>query len=142
MRRKANGGKRFLAFLIDVIPIWLISLVAYQNFTGESPFGNGIWVEMTPGRLLVRDGWLLWWILYGSITECTPLRGTFGKKVMQIEALGPHHRRPSFLRALGRNSAKILSAIPCYFGFLWIMFSKDSNTWHDALSKCGVFERR
>ncbi|MES2982162.1 MAG: RDD family protein [Verrucomicrobiota bacterium] len=142
MRRKANGLKRLFAFLIDIIPIWLLSLIAYKWITGESPFPKESWMALTPGRIFVRDGWLLIWIIYCSIAECTPLRGTLGKRAMGIEVRGPHRGAISFGRALGRNLGKIVSALPLYLGFIWAFFSKSSNAWHDTFAKCGVYERR
>lgn len=142
MQRKANGFKRFVACLIDVLPIWLVSLVIYQTVTGESPLADDLGLLATPGRILVRDGWLIWWPIYCTIAECTPWRGTFGKKVLGIEVLGPHRRPPGFKRALGRNASKIISAVPCYLGFFWAFFSKSSNAWHDSIARCGVYERR
>ena len=142
MRRKANGFKRLLACLIDIIPLWLISLLIYQMYTGESPMSENPRDAFTPGRILVRDGWVLWWILYCAIAECTSMRGTLGKKIMGIEVLGPHRRPMTFGRALGRNFGKILSMIPCYLGFISAFFSKSSNAWHDSMARCGVYERR
>lgn len=142
MRRKANGFKRLLAFLIDVIPLWLLSLVIYNIITGESPMVEDPRAAFTPGRMLARDGCILWWILYSAIAECSPLRGTFGKKMMDIEVLGPHRRPLSFGRAVGRNFAKIISAVPLFIGFFWAFISKDSNAWHDSIAGCSVYERR
>jgi uncharacterized RDD family membrane protein YckC len=142
MRRKASGLKRLFAFLIDIIPIWLLSLISYKWITGESPFPDESWMSLTPGRIFVRDGWLLFWIIYCSIAECTPLRGTLGKRAMAIEVRGPHRGTISFGRALGRNLGKIVSALPLYIGFLWAFISKSSNAWHDTFSNCGVYERR
>ena len=142
MQRKANGFKRLLAFLIDIIPIWLLSLVLYKEITGNSPMPDDPWMRMTLAQVLVRDAWLPVWILYGTIAECTPLRGTLGKKFMGIEVLGPHRRPLGPGRAMGRNFAKLLSAIPFFLGFIWAFFSKTSNAWHDSMAGCGVYERR
>jgi uncharacterized RDD family membrane protein YckC len=142
MQRKANGIKRLLAFLIDIIPLWLLSLLLYKEITGNSPMPENPWTAMTPEQILIRDAWLPLWILYGAIAECTSLRGTLGKKFMGIEVLGPHRRPLGIGRAFGRNFAKILSAIPLYLGFIWAFFSKSSNAWHDSISGCGVYERR
>jgi len=106
MRRKANGFKRLLAFLIDIIPIWLLSLLAYKFFTGETPITEDARMAITPGRILARDGWLIVWILYCAITECTPLRGTLGKQVMGIEVRGPHRGTISFAEPWGETSGR------------------------------------
>ena len=142
MHQKANGFKRLLAFLVDIIPIWLLTLLIYKEVTGRSPMPEDAWTEMTLDRVLIRDAWLPLWILYGAIAECTPLRGTLGKKALGIEVLGPYHRPIGIGRALSRNLTKILSAIPCYLGFIWAFFSKSSDAWHDSIAGCSVYERR
>lgn len=142
MRRKANGFKRLVAFLIDIIPIWLVGLLAYKFFTGESPLTDDPRFALTPGRIFVREGWLISWILYCSVAECTPWRGTLGKRAMGIEVRGPNRGTISFGRSLGRNLGKIVSALPLFIGFVWAFFSKSSNAWHDTFANCGVYERR
>ena len=36
-------------------------------------------------------------------------------------------------KALGRRIVSIVSAIPCYLGFLWMLWDKDKQTWHDKV---------
>jgi uncharacterized RDD family membrane protein YckC len=110
--------------------------------TGESPISDDPRIATTPGRILARDGWLIWWIFYCAITECTPLRGTLGKRAMDIEVRSAHRQTISFGRALARNLGKLVSALPVFIGFAWAFFSKNSNAWHDTFSNCGVYERR
>ncbi|MEM1084412.1 MAG: RDD family protein [Verrucomicrobiota bacterium] len=142
MRRRANGFKRLMAMLIDIVPIWLASLVLYKVVTGNSPIQEDPWTEITAGQLLIRDSWLLVWIPYCIIAEMTPVRGTLGKKVMGLVVMGATGRPLTFGQAFVRNMTKILSAIPCWLGFIWALFSKSSSAWHDSISGAGVFERR
>ena len=41
-------------------------------------------------------------------------------------------------RAFGRLLAQILSAIPCYLGFLWMLWDPKKQTWHDKLTNSVV----
>ena len=36
-------------------------------------------------------------------------------------------------RAVGRYFARILSAMPCYLGFLWPLWDSESRTFHDMI---------
>jgi uncharacterized RDD family membrane protein YckC len=36
-------------------------------------------------------------------------------------------------RAVGRYFASILSGIPCYLGYLWMLWDADKQTWHDKM---------
>jgi uncharacterized RDD family membrane protein YckC len=142
MYKRANGFKRILAFLFDIIPIWLFTLLLYKIITDQSPMIVNPGARMTHGQIWIKDAWVPIWILYCSIMECTPLRGTLGKKYMGLEVLGPGRRPLRLGRALSRNFAKILSFIPCSLGFFWALFSKNSKAWHDSMSGCGVYEKR
>lgn len=36
-------------------------------------------------------------------------------------------------RAVGRYFASILSGIPCYLGYLWMLWDPNKQTWHDKM---------
>ena len=36
-------------------------------------------------------------------------------------------------RGVGRHFARILSAIPCYLGYFWMLWDKEKQCWHDKL---------
>ena len=37
-------------------------------------------------------------------------------------------------RAVGRFFGRYLSAVPCYLGFLWMLWDSRKQTWHDKLT--------
>jgi uncharacterized RDD family membrane protein YckC len=37
-------------------------------------------------------------------------------------------------RAVLRYFARILSAIPCLLGYFWMLWDKNSQTWHDKFT--------
>lgn len=41
-------------------------------------------------------------------------------------------------RATGRYFASILSSIPCYLGFLWMLWDGNRQTWHDKMTNSVV----
>jgi serine/threonine-protein kinase len=41
-------------------------------------------------------------------------------------------------KALGRRLVSIISALPCYLGFLWMLWDKDKKTWHDKIMNTSV----
>ncbi len=40
----------------------------------------------------------------------------------------------AFIRVIG----KIVSAIPCLLGFLWMLWDPEKQTWHDKLAGAAV----
>lgn len=41
-------------------------------------------------------------------------------------------------KALGRRIVSIISALPCYLGFLWMLWDKENKTWHDKMMNTSV----
>lgn len=60
--------------------------------------------------------------------------GTPGKQMMGIRIVDANTGQ--FIgkgRALGRNLGRIISQIPFYLGYLWMLWDKDNQTWHDKM---------
>jgi uncharacterized RDD family membrane protein YckC len=36
-------------------------------------------------------------------------------------------------RAIGRAFARYLPILPCYLGFLWMLWDDEDQTWHDKI---------
>lgn len=78
-------------------------------------------------------GWL-----YGAGLESSPSQATVGKRWMGIKVTDAHGERMSFLRATGRYAAKYLSALPCFLGFIMVIFNSRGLAWHDRLADTRV----
>src|SRR5688572_29468209 len=122
-RSPASNFKRILAYLIDTLPIQMALYLVSMEVFRVSPIVDGdasaaVQQASLNARLLIAAGTLLVWIVYCIIGELSPLRGTFGKKVMGISVQSAKGGPPRVGQVIGRNFAKILSAIPCYVGFM------------------------
>ena len=59
---------------------------------------------------------------------------SWGLKAMNIRLVDQRTGAPIGTgRAIGRYFARYLSAVVCYLGFLWMLWDKDRQTWHDKL---------
>jgi uncharacterized RDD family membrane protein YckC len=59
---------------------------------------------------------------------------TLGKRALGITVLDVRTATPIGVgRAIGRHFAKILSAIPCFLGYLWMLWDPNKQTWHDKI---------
>lgn len=81
------------------------------------------------------------WILYFPFMES---RGgtTFGKKIVGIKVLNANGEPVGFLRSLGRNLAKIISALILMIGFIMVGFTKKKQGLHDIIASCVVVKSR
>ncbi|MEO7100768.1 MAG: RDD family protein [Luteolibacter sp.] len=145
--RPANNFKRTVAYLIDVVPIQMALYVISMSVFDVSPMADPIasTYDRTASLMansMIGFGTLGIWLLYCIVAELSPMRGTFGKKAMGIAVRSTTGSRMTLGQVLGRNAAKILSALPCYLGFFVAFFTHGNRAWHDSLSKTAVTDRR
>jgi len=147
--RPANGFKRAMAFVIDVLPIYLALFFISTKFLGINLFADrkiGGVPDIDPGIALtvITLAALAIWVVYCIVAELSSWRGTYGKKILGIRVcccVDRDKRHLSLRQVLTRNAAKFLSAAPFYLGFIWAFFTNGNRAWHDSLSKTAVAER-
>ena len=141
---KASFLRRLSAFLIDIIPITVLSFATFyffsdfgqifRDYVSHSDHSHEQRKQFLASRNLVRDSALLFWIFYSFIADASAFRGTLGKKVFSIQSSNESGGRLTIDQAFKRNISKLFSALPLYLGFLWCIWSKQKRCWHDSLS--------
>ena len=59
---------------------------------------------------------------------------TIGKRAVGIKTVRRATGAPPGVgRAIGRFFAHYLSALPCYLGYLWMLWDTEKQTWHDKM---------
>jgi uncharacterized RDD family membrane protein YckC len=116
---RASFGRRFVAYLIDVI---LLSVV------------NGILVAIFDTALGYALGVLIG-LAYFTYFEGGAKGQTLGKMALGIRVIdfstgGPIGYGRGLLRYIGR----IASSIVCLLGYLWMLWDKEKQTWHDKIA--------
>lgn len=146
----AERGKRFGAYLIDIISITLFVFVVFYLFldfdkTLTNYLNRGSEIEpriqFLKERNWIRETSFIIWILYCIIMESSKYQGTFGKHIMGIKVIDENGTRLSFSKSIARNISKIVSYLILALGFLWILFDKKKQGWHDKLSKTFVVNK-
>lgn len=145
--RPASNFKRAVAYMIDVIPIQVALYLVSQIYFGISPVpdalaGSDAITTSRNAGILITASTLGIWIIYCVLGEISPWQGTFGKMTMGLCVRSTTGRRLTFRQSLGRNAAKILSALPFYLGFLAAFVVYGNRAWHDSLSGTAVVDRR
>lgn len=79
---------------------------------------------------------------YGSITEASEKQAGLGKRLMDIRVADLNGNRISVSKAYGRNLAKLVSAAPFFFGYLYSFLNKKLQCFHDVLSHTLVIKDR
>jgi uncharacterized RDD family membrane protein YckC len=74
--------------------------------------------------------WGYYTAMEGSARGATLGKMALGIRVLDFERGG----RLSYGRALVRNVAKILSTIPIFLGYFWMLWDGEKRTWHDKIA--------
>ena len=116
---RAGFWRRFGAALIDGILLGVVTLILYAILKGV---GYGLGILLSIGYVVYFEG--------------GPTGQTIGKRALGIRVYdfggsgGPIGYGRAFIRWLG----KIISGIPCYLGYLWMLWDREKQTWHDKLA--------
>jgi uncharacterized RDD family membrane protein YckC len=141
----ANFGQRLVAYIIDAlilvlftVPAWIVLFAGPKGdirsctINGEDrlcryPSGGTVAVAVILGIAAIV-GFL---VLYSKKAGAGQ---SWGLKAMNLRLVDQRTGAPIGTgRAIGRFFARYLSAVVCYLGFLWMLWDKDHQTWHDKL---------
>ncbi|MDM8560467.1 RDD family protein [Candidatus Parabeggiatoa sp. HSG14] len=138
----AGFWRRFAAFLLDML--WLTAILwplLYLSYGGNFP---EISDNLETTALLEQFEWrtflinnvlpsllIIWfWIKYAA----TPGKWFFDCKVVDAKSGKPI----CFKQAILRFFSYFISALPLGLGFLWIIWDKRKQGWHDKIAKTVV----
>jgi uncharacterized RDD family membrane protein YckC len=151
-----RGWGRFGGFWARFAAAFIDSLIL-------SPFGIVARIELTSGSKTVKTcsfnatelckgpsgstQALYWLIVLAGIVAAVLYYGllegrtgqTIGKKALGLKVVDNYSGTPIGVgRAIGRYFAKILSAIPCFLGYFWMLWDPNKQTWHDKIVRSYV----
>ena len=145
----ADKGKRVIAYLIDIVPILCLVFGVFYLFFGFDQTianylnrGNDIAprIAFLKQRNWIRDSSFLCWVVYCIFMEASSRQGTFGKSIMGIKVVNASRERLTLRESVGRNMSKLLSYGIVGLGFIWILFDKNKQGWHDKLNHTYVIK--
>jgi len=136
--RLSSPGKRFGAYFLDllvpVLALFLILLVAGAGAATGTDAGAGLGGLLGFGLIVAYIIWAL--VLFSRGT--TPGKNLFGMRVVKEDG-----RNAGFVTMLLREwVGKAISGLVFALGFLWILFDRDKQGWHDKLMSTYVIERK
>jgi uncharacterized RDD family membrane protein YckC len=116
---RASFGRRLVAILVDGVVIGVVEGIAIAIFGRGAGYGIST----------------LFGLLYVAFLEGGPKGQTLGKMALGIRVIdfntgGPIGYARGFLRYIG----KLISAIACFLGYLWMLWDKEKQTWHDKIA--------
>jgi uncharacterized RDD family membrane protein YckC len=122
---RAGFWIRFGALLLDGlilgIPFAILVVIAAQISSGLA--------------VLVYVLWLVAYIAYPIYYEGGPQCATPGKKICGIKVIDMNGGGPiGYSRATVRFLMRIISGAVFYLGYLWMLWDKEKQCWHDKVA--------
>ena len=143
----AGFWRRFWALVIDAIILSLVlaavavPVMLWSGISLDSDVTDLTeWSDRAGAIAYAAD--LLLWLLYYALMESSPLQATLGKLALSIRVTDTAGQRISFLRALGRNLAKIISGAILLIGYIMAAFTERKQALHDIIAQCLVVRGR
>jgi len=148
-------GRRFIAFIVDIILILIFDIVAVSVLGMIRGLQNLVfYLQGQPVESLTVDGTtaalfgsiiaaygfaiiLVPWIYFAGF-ESSRSQATPGKLLMKIVVTDLEGNKPTFARVTLRHFAKIISTLLIFTGFLAIGFTQKKQGFHDKIAGCLV----
>ena len=137
-RHHAGFKRRLLAFLLDSVILLLVNtILLYTLFYAGLVQPPGLLAEDRAQPLLDLVDLLLPALFH--VGFWITLSATPGKLMLECRVVDARTgQRPTLSQALLRFIGYWLSAIPLFLGFLWILWDRNKQGWHDKLAKTVV----
>lgn len=143
----AGWGERFGAWILDLlvvsVPAGFVFVLLALVLPTEEPRpcvtadGTlGTCEDLTDGSAVVVILYMLAWCaaaVFGYFAVLEGRRGqTVGKRATGIKVVDARTGQPiGYGRGVGRFFARILSSAPCYLGYLWPLWDRRRQAFHD-----------
>jgi len=117
---RAGFWRRFLGALIDGLIVGIIDALLTRAIHGT---------DTTDGINLVLEG------IYATYFIGSPRGQTLGQMACRIRVVGIADGQPiGYQRAFARWLASLISGLALLLGYLWMLWDREKQTWHDKLS--------
>lgn len=134
--------KRLAAYVIDTfimyIPYLLISYIFMGNIfdtasTADAMISEDGMIDLS-GMYKTMGLYFIVFFGYFAYFESSEKQATFGKQILKIKVTNIHGERISFMQALGRNLAKMISSLILFVGFIMAAFTGKKQGLHDMMA--------
>ena len=116
---RASFGRRLVAVIVDSILLGIVFGIVYAVLD-----------PVTTNVISLIGG-----LVYYSYLEGSASGQTLGKRALSIRVIDFRGGGPiGFGRGVIRYIGKLVSSIPILLGFLWMLWDREKQTWHDKIA--------
>ena len=130
----AGFTKRFFAFIIDRIMIWMFIYVVLGYARGISIYSI---FSLFDSDTIIAEILVM---AYFVVCETSSWQGTLGKRLLGLKVVNEQYGRETASQAMWRFTWKYLSAFVLLLGFIWVIFDPKKQGWHDKIAHTYVIE--
>lgn len=120
---RASFGRRLIAIIVDDILVGIVYGILYAVIGRGGAYGLGLLVS----------------VAYFTFFEGSASGQTVGKRIFDIRVIDyASGGSIGYGRALLRQVGRIVSGLACLLGYLWMLWDKEKQTWHDKIANTVV----
>ncbi len=120
---RASFGRRLIAIIVDDILVGIVYGILYAVIGRGGAYGLGLLVS----------------VAYFTFFEGSASGQTVGKRIVDIRVIDyASGGSIGYGRALLRQVGRIVSGLACLLGYLWMLWDKEKQTWHDKIANTVV----
>ena len=147
----AGFTSRLIAYIIDLVVsiagisfFWFLVKATLEMLRISDVIAKLGWkipfdsLSNTNEEFVLRGFVFIFGIGFYHVFFLTLANRTIGKGVMGLQVVPLKGGRIGILRATWRYLGYIISAVPLFFGFFWILFSRQRQGWHDKIARTCV----
>lgn len=137
MLEKARPALRLLAYLVDMLLIFLVYVLTAWHVSGATDIPE-LFNRLLLVFILMPVGLVVFVPLYFLYTT-SRWGGTVGKLLTGIEVVDEQGKHISLKRAFFRNYVGYtVSSLFFYLGFVWVAIDTERRGWHDMIANTSV----
>jgi len=130
----AGFTKRFFAFIIDRIMIWMFIYIVLGYARGISIYSI---FSLFDSDTIIAEILVM---AYFVVCETSSWQGTLGKHLLGMKVVNEQYGKETASQAMWRFTWKYLSAFILLLGFIWVIFDPKKQGWHDKLAHTYVID--
>ncbi len=122
--QKAGFWIRFVAYLIDVVIVYVVEWIVAQVLFAGNPLAAG---ASAVNLVIALAYFLYFWSSYGG-------GQTVGMRVLKLRVVKTDGSALDLVGAFLRFVGFIVAAIPILIGLIWVAFDANKQGWHDKIA--------
>jgi uncharacterized RDD family membrane protein YckC len=123
---RAGFGRRLLATLVDAV-VFMVAAVPVILLLGPEDPGS-------LGQAILQVAVIAYYVVLEGTSGQTVGKRALGIRLVDARRGGSIGLGRAFVRYL----ARILSSLPFFLGYFWMLWDRNKQTWHDKLSSSVV----